>query len=144
MSDTPHEHIGEIGQRIALTGEVRTATRVNGFTPHSRDRALIVVDSGTALAKIVTSAAWAYEVGRGDQITVAGTVKAHTEWRGTKQTVLTRAVRTDIPPDNPDDPDAELEWEVVNPNEAGPRPFPQQTDSLAEPKEILLRILAST
>jgi hypothetical protein len=137
-------HVGEIGQRITLTGTVRTAARVNSFAPRSPDRALIVVDAGTAMVKIVTSAPWAYEVDRGDQITVAGTVKAHTEWRGTKQTVLTRAVRTDT--DTPsDDPDAlaeDLLWEAVNPNEAGPRPFPRQTDPLAEAKEILLRILA--
>ena len=36
------EHVGEIGQRITLTGTVRTATRVNGFTPRSPDRALMV------------------------------------------------------------------------------------------------------
>lgn len=139
MSDTTYEHIGEIGQRVTLTGIVRTATRVNGFTSHSLDRALIVVDTGTAMAKIITSASWAYEIERGDQITVAGTVKAHTEWRETKQTVLTRAARTDTPPNNPDTPAKELIWEVVNPNEAGPRPFPRQTDPLAEAKEVLLR-----
>lgn len=124
-------HVGDIGQRITVTGIARTATRVNGFTAHSPDRALIVVDAGTAIAKIVTSAAWAYEVERGDQITVTGTVKAHTEWRGLKQTVLTRATRSDTPPDDPGTPAAAVPWEEVNPTEAGPRPFPRATHALA-------------
>lgn len=140
MSDTSHEHVGEIGEAITVTGIVRTAARVKGFTTYTPDRALLVVDDGIVLAKFVTSAAWAYDVQRGDQITALGTVKAHTEWRGAKQTVLTRVTRTDLPPATPDPQVAEPLWEIVNPNEAGPRPFPRQTDPLAEAKAILLQI----
>ncbi len=127
---TEPEHLGEIGEKVTLTGVVRTATRVNGFTAYAPDRALIVIDASTAIAKLVTSARWAYSVERGDQITVTGTVKAHTEWRGTKQTVLTRATRTDTPPDSKPPPTAS-HWEAVNANEAEPRPFPGQADPLA-------------
>lgn len=128
---TEPEHLGEIGEKVTLTGVVRTATRVNGFTAYAPDRALIVIDAGTAVAKLVTSARWAYPIERGDRITVTGTVKAHTEWRGTKQTVLTRAARTDTPPDSK--PPTESQWEAVNTNEAEPRPFPGQANPLAPP-----------
>lgn len=66
------DHLGVIGQQVAVTGTVRTATRVNGFTPRSADRALIVVDAGAAMVKIVTTAAWAYDVERGEMVTLGG------------------------------------------------------------------------
>ncbi len=125
------EYLGEVGQRVTVTGRVRAATRVNGFTTHSPDRALIVVDVGNAMAKIVTAAAWAYRVERGDRITVTGTVKAHTQWRGLSQTVLTRAGRINLDPDDPGAPTAPVLWEAVNPAEAGPRPFPRAPHPLA-------------
>jgi len=125
------DHLGEIGQQITVSGTVRTATRVNGFTPRSPARALIVVDAGAAKVKIVTAAAWAYDVDRGEQVTLVGTVKAHNEWRGIRQTVLTRAARIDPVPADPDPPTADLPWEEVNPAEAGPRPFPRTPDPLA-------------
>jgi hypothetical protein len=133
------EHVGEVGEKITLTGVVRTATRVNGFTPRSPERALIVIDAdadaGAAVAKLVSSARWAYSVERGDRITVTGTVKAHTEWRGTKQTVLTRATRRDPRQGEfgPADPDI---WEAVNPAEVGPRPFPGTSNPLATPQTM--------
>lgn len=129
MNEPGHtgEHVGEIGQRITLTGTVRTAARVRGFTDRSPDRALIVIDTETARVKFVTASWRWYQVKRGDQITISGTVKAHTEWRGTKQTVLTRVIQAS-PPANPD---PTVGWEAVNPTEAGPRPFPRQTHALA-------------
>lgn len=116
---------------VTVTGTVRTATRVNGFTPGSPDRALIVAEVGTATVKVVTAAAWAYRVERGDQITVTGTVKAHTEWRGLRQTVITRASRIEPAFDEPSTPGAAVRWEAVNPNEGGPRPFPRAPHPLA-------------
>ena len=93
------DHVGTIGQKITLTGTVRTAILVNGFTHRSPDNVMLIVDCGTAMAKMVTAAAWAYPVEVGDRLTVTGTVKAHTEWNGTKQTVLTRPKRHDPVPD---------------------------------------------
>lgn len=83
------------------------------------------------MVKIVTAAAWAYDVDRGDQVTLAGTVKANNEWRGVRQTVLTRATRIDPVPADPDPPTADLPWEAVNPAETRPRPFPWTSDPLA-------------
>lgn len=131
MNEPGHagEHVGEIGQLITLTGTVRTAARVPGLTDRSPDRALIVIDTETARVKFVTASWRWYQVKRGDQITISGTVKAHTEWRGAKQTVLTRVTQA-RPPANPD---PAVGWEAVNPTEAGPRPFPRQTHALAPP-----------
>ncbi|HEY3409009.1 MAG TPA: hypothetical protein VGK53_12620, partial [Propionicimonas sp.] len=80
---------------------------------------------------LVTAAAWAYRVERGEQITLTGTVKAHTEWRGLRQTVLTRASRIEPASDEPSTPGAAVRWEAVNPTEAGPRPFPRAPHPLA-------------
>jgi hypothetical protein len=118
---------GEVGVQATITGTVRTATRVNGFTPRTAERALIVLDTGEALVKFVTSAAWAYLVQRGDHLSITGTITAHTAWRGRDQTVLTRVSRLHTP-----SAAAQAEtWEAVNPTEAGPRPFPRTTHPLA-------------
>lgn len=54
---------------------------------------LLIVTTDIALVKIVTTAKWADGVERGDTVTLTGTVKAHTDYQGKKQTVLTRARR---------------------------------------------------
>ena len=84
------EHVGAVGDKVTLAGTVTTALRVDGFTYRSLDQIMLIVDCGTAVAKMTTTAAWAYQVKIGDPLTVTGTVKAHTEWRGRKQTLLTR------------------------------------------------------
>jgi hypothetical protein len=84
------EYVGVVGDKVTLTGTVRTALRVDGFTNHSPDNVLLVLDCGTAVAKMVTAASWAYQIKAGDPLTVTGTVKAHAEWNGAKQTVLVR------------------------------------------------------
>jgi len=89
------DYAGQVGDKITLTGVVRTALRVDGFTRHSPDSVLLVVDAGTSIAKMTTAATWAYDVNKGDTLTLTGTVKAHTEWRGSKQTVLVRPTRLD-------------------------------------------------
>lgn len=91
------DYAGRIGDKITLTGVVRTALRVDGFTRHSPDNVLLVVDADTTIAKMTTAATWAYDVRKGDTLTLTGTVKAHTEWRGTKQTVLVRPTRVARP-----------------------------------------------
>ncbi len=84
------EHVGAVGDKITLAGTVTTSLRVDGYTYHSPDQVMLIVDCGTAVAKMTTTASWAYHVQVGDRVSVTGTVKAHTDWRGIKQTVLTR------------------------------------------------------
>jgi len=92
------DHVGAVGETVTLSGVVRTALRVDGYTYRSPDSVMLVVDCGTAVAKTTTAAAWAYGVHAGDPLTVTGVVKAHTEWNGIKQTVLTRPKKLDPEP----------------------------------------------
>ena len=65
---------------------------------------------------MTTSAGWAYPVRVGDPLTVTGTVKAHTEWNGIKQTGLTRPKKLDAAPAAPDtlaDAAPATRWETV-------------------------------
>jgi len=108
------DHVGTVGEKVTLTGVVRTALRVDGYTFHSPASVLLVVDCGTAVAKMTTAAAWAYGVHVGDPLTVTGTVKAHTEWNGIKQTVLARPKKHDPAPVQESMPDAAPRlWETV-------------------------------
>ena len=70
------EYAGQMGDKVTLTGTVRTATRVGGYTYRSPDSVLLVVDCGTAVAKMTTAAGWAYEVEVGDQLTRASSPTA--------------------------------------------------------------------
>ena len=108
------DHVGVVGEKITLTGVVRTALRVDGYTYHSPRSVLLVVDCGNAVAKLTTAAAWAYPLKVGDPLTVTGTVKAHTEWNGLKQTVLSRPTKHDPAPVQESMPDAAPPlWETV-------------------------------
>lgn len=89
------DYVGTVGEKVTLTGTVRTAMRVDGFTYRSPDNMLLVVDCGAAVAKMTTAAAWAYHLKPGDPLTITGTVKAHNDWNGIKQTVLTRPKKLD-------------------------------------------------
>lgn len=127
-------YAGTVGQPLTLTGTVITATRIPGYHYRSPDQALLVIDCGKAIAKTITSAAWAYPVERGDQVTITGTVKAHEVYRGVPQTVLTRPKRIDNPTTTGAAPAMApaAAWEVVNATQAGPRPFPGPPQPLAQ------------
>ena len=108
------DYAGSAGEKVTLSGTVRTAMRVDGFTYRSPDQVLLVVDCGTAVAKMTTAAAWAYPLKVGDPLTVTGTIKAHTEWNGIKQTVLTRSKKLDpVPMQAPLADPAPRGWETV-------------------------------
>ena len=108
------EHVGVVGDKVTLTGVVRTALRVDGYTYHSPPSVLLIVDCGTAVAKLTTAAAWAYPLKVGDPLTVTGTIKAHTEWNGIKQTVLSRPKNHDpLPAQIPLTDAAPPRWETV-------------------------------
>jgi hypothetical protein len=81
--------VGSVGERIEVAGTVVVAVTVDGWHPGSSQR-LVVVESGTTLAKVSTAARWADAVRRGDAVRLVGAVKAHVRWDGAEQTVLTR------------------------------------------------------
>lgn len=87
-----YAYVGEIGQKITESGTIITAftTEPNDYGKSSR---IVVVDTGSAFVKMTTTALWAWDVEKGEKITVTGTIKAHKEWNGMPQTILLRPKR---------------------------------------------------
>lgn len=91
-------YVGSLGDKITVTGTVTRLKPVTSeFGYRTTTSMLVVVEDGPTIATMFTAAAWAWDVEQGDTITVAGTVKAHEEYRGARQTVLTRPKRLDAP-----------------------------------------------
>ncbi|GAB3588711.1 hypothetical protein [Calidifontibacter terrae] len=82
--------LGEVGDKVQITGVLTIAMTVDGFAYNSTQRFLII-DAGPTLAKIYTAAGWSYDVEVGDTVTLTATVKKHQTYREEIQTVLTRA-----------------------------------------------------
>lgn len=82
-----NEYLGAKGEKITVTGTVTTARVINGYYG---DRVLVVVQTETGLVKTFTTAEWAWDVAVGQEVEIAGTVKDLDEFRGERQTVLTR------------------------------------------------------
>ncbi len=91
-------HAGTVGEKITVTGTVTTLAHLPGYQWNSPTQRLIVIDCGDAIAKTITTAGWSTSVGRGDTVTLTGTVKAHDHYRDVPQTVLTRCTLTDHTP----------------------------------------------
>lgn len=81
------EHTGTVGEKITLTGTVTRLQPVKGDWGSSM---LAIIEGGSTVAKVFTTAAWVWEIEQGDEITVTATVKAHEDYQGIKQTALTR------------------------------------------------------
>lgn len=137
MNKAKYVHIGEVGQTLTVTGVVREKKIIHThkrsgtahlmFTPW-----LLRIESGEALVVVVTSARWAAFTGVGTQVTVEGVVKEHRLRHDENLTLLSRAHRLDWSyEDERRRWHTTPGWEVVNPTEAAPRPFPGQTDPLA-------------
>lgn len=90
--------LGRIGDKVEISGVVRTAMSVDGFAYNSTQR-LLILRAGDTLAKIYTAARWSYDVSSGDTLRLTATVKAHDVYRGEQQTVLTRARQVPQEPD---------------------------------------------
>jgi hypothetical protein len=81
------EFAGSVMEKLTVTGTVATLKPVETTYGTSM---LVIVEAGSTVAKMFTTAAWAWDVKQGQEITLAGTVKAHEEYQGVKQTVLAR------------------------------------------------------
>ena len=90
-------YAGQIGAKITLAGTITTAIWIDGYHHNSPPQRLIILDCGDAVAKMITAAAWADDIQRGDHLTVTATVKDHRDYRGTQQTLLVRPRRIDLP-----------------------------------------------
>lgn len=120
-------YAGEVGEKVTLTGTIRQLFHVDGFTWHSPSRRMLIVDCGTSVAKMITGASWAYDVDRGHQITITGTVRTHEDWHGTPQTLIVRPklITNHSTPPEPDPPtlaaDPATAVPVRTPSPAAPR-----------------------
>lgn len=91
-------YAGEVGEKLTITGTITRLKPIEqnyGYTPTTS--MLVVIETGTTVAKMFTSAAWAWDVEQGDEVTITGTVKAHEEFNDTQETVLTRPKRIEAP-----------------------------------------------
>jgi hypothetical protein len=116
-----------IGQTITVTGTVITAGRLPPNRWNTKPRALLILDHGPGRVKTVTSAAWAYRVTTGQQLTLTGTVTGHATSHSLPLTILARARPDARPPEPPaaDDPGSEPPvWEVIRPAPGKARPYP--------------------
>lgn len=109
-------HAGTVGEKITLTGTVITKMGIDGYHRYSPTQVLLVIDCGTAVAKTITTAAWAYDLQRGQTLTLTGTVKAHDTYRGVAQTVISRPKKHDLPTPNPALAADTPVWETVTAN----------------------------
>jgi hypothetical protein len=103
-------HVGTVGEPITMTGTVTVKRSIEGYRWNSPSQVLLVVDCGDSVAKMITTAAWAYQVKPGEQLSVKGTVKAHDTFNGVPQTVLKRPKQLPLPQERP-----EPTWETVTP-----------------------------
>lgn len=81
-------YAGEVGEKITVTG---TIERKRWIATQYGSSALVIVDAGAHVLKMFTTAAWADDAEEGQTVTLTATVKAHQEYEGTRQTVVTRA-----------------------------------------------------
>lgn len=87
------EWVGVEKGKVTVVGKVAMTRRMAGWGYHSSDRELVVV-AGTVDGKPARIKWWASSVtglDEGDAVTLTGTVKAHEEYQGKKETVVTRA-----------------------------------------------------
>lgn len=94
----PARYVGEPGSKdkVTVTGTVAVAMTVPGYAYGSSDKLVVIEGTGDdagVTVKVVGSAAWLWEVERGDAVTVTGKVKRHTDYNGTPQTQLTYTKR---------------------------------------------------
>lgn len=90
------EYAGVIGDKLTVTGPVVRLVPIEQTYGHRTTTAmLVIVESGSTVAKMFTTAAWAFNLQQGQTLTVTATVKAHDDYQGVKQTVLVRPKNID-------------------------------------------------
>lgn len=82
-------YAGQVGEKVQVSGAVRTALVLEPIQYGWSSSMLLVIDSHDGIVvKVVTTASWAWNVERGQDVTITGTVKALEEYRGVLQTVV--------------------------------------------------------
>lgn len=81
-------HVGTVGEKVTVTGPVTFTKVIEG---NYGSKMLVKVQAGTAEVVTFTTAAWAWKVEDGDEVTLTGTVTEHGDYQGAAQTTITRA-----------------------------------------------------
>ena len=118
------QHAGVVGEPITMTGTITVKRSIEGYRWNSPSQVLLVVDCGDWVAKMITSASWAYQVKPGEQLSVQAIVKAHELYNDTPQTVLKRPKQIPTAAADP-------VWETVTP--VPPQSRFQETPLAAHP-----------
>lgn len=87
--------VGEVDEKVTVTGTVKVAKYCEAQA-HNRSATMFVIVETVAgqVIKISGSSASLFDLERGDQVELAGTVKAHESYRGQDQTTLFRVKAT--------------------------------------------------
>jgi hypothetical protein len=82
-------HIGTIGEKITISGVVTKNMVIETMYGFSH---LVIIEGESFIVKTFTTAKWSDDEKAevGNNITLVGTVKAHDEYNGTPQTMMTR------------------------------------------------------
>lgn len=83
-----HHVEAEPGEQVELTGTVTMATTVE--TQFGKSRLVVIQTEDYQVAKMFTTAEWAWAVDFNEVITVKGAVKSHDDYQGIPQTMLNR------------------------------------------------------
>lgn len=78
----------ELGDKVELTGTVTMATDVE--TQFGTSRLVVIKTDDYQVAKMFTTAEWAWDVDFDEVITIKGTVKSHDSYQNTPQTNISR------------------------------------------------------
>jgi hypothetical protein len=91
-AQTAPEHvskwIGDVTEKITVEGTIIQAMTIDGH--YGASRLMIVAVGDGDRVKMFTTAAWAWDVGVDETVTLTGTVKAHEEYQGRRETLLVR------------------------------------------------------
>lgn len=80
--------VGEPGEKVTVTATVETVKNIEGN--YGTTRLLVLVTEGLSTVKTFTTANWAWEVEKGETLTLTGTVKKNETYNGVSYSVLTR------------------------------------------------------
>jgi hypothetical protein len=82
--------LGEVGDKITVTGTVQVAKYISGSWNRSSSVFLVVKADTGHIVKTFSSSQSVFALDRGDQVELTGAVKAHEAYNGQDQTVLIR------------------------------------------------------
>jgi hypothetical protein len=114
----PSNWVGEVGERIERKVKCVYSMTYEGDFGTSV-LYILVDDDGNVYKTFYSGSKW--EIAKGETATIKGTVKKHQEYKGEKNTMLTRVSATDIiaVDGEPEKPFPKDQWEAANENNAG-------------------------